>query len=329
MTSSMPEAITANHADCQTPAILLYGFDYLEKQFKILHTLIPRIGQDQDIEIVHDVRVAVRRARTALNILKPDLPKRLFGKGNRVLKTLADSLTSQRDTDVQLAFLSTLIETNPPTSFLPGLRRVRHLLIGRTHEQTQLNIKEQSKYALETIKRMRTWAEIHLKVKNRILDNRFFALAGSHLKKRLNGFLLYEKPAFLLPNEQAAHRMRIAAKKLRYSMEFFEDAYGNKLADGIKTIKEVQQILGELHDCDVWLNYLIQIEKSERIRFVNFFGHEETFPRIQAGILFLRDNREKKRRALFQNFSEKWNDWKEISFWKELENQFNDTDLCP
>jgi CHAD domain-containing protein len=60
----------------------------------------------EDIERVHDMRVATRRLRAALEVFRPCYPK---ADGRRVLKevkALADALGERRDRDVAIAALS-------------------------------------------------------------------------------------------------------------------------------------------------------------------------------------------------------------------------------
>jgi hypothetical protein len=47
------------------------------------------------------------------------------------------------------------------------------------------------------------------------------------------------------------HDMRIAAKRLRYVLELFAPSFGAYAADGAKQAKKLQDLLGEIHDCDV------------------------------------------------------------------------------
>jgi CHAD domain-containing protein len=46
------------------------------------------------------------------------------------------------------------------------------------------------------------------------------------------------------------HDMRIAAKRLRYVLEATTPALGPAAADGAKQAKKLQDVLGEIHDCD-------------------------------------------------------------------------------
>jgi hypothetical protein len=49
------------------------------------------------------------------------------------------------------------------------------------------------------------------------------------------------------------HDMRIAAKRLRYVLEIAQPALGSGAADGSRTAKRLQELLGEIHDCDEML----------------------------------------------------------------------------
>jgi CHAD domain-containing protein len=46
------------------------------------------------------------------------------------------------------------------------------------------------------------------------------------------------------------HDMRIAAKRLRYVLEMSEPVLGPPAAKGAKQAKKLQDVLGEIHDCD-------------------------------------------------------------------------------
>ena len=59
-------------------------------------------------------------------------------------------------------------------------------------------------------------------------------------------------PAALDPSEvEALHDMRIAAKRLRYVLELTAHCFGPYAATAAQRAKELQDLLGEIHDCDV------------------------------------------------------------------------------
>jgi len=59
----------------------------------------------EDIEPLHDMRVAGRRLRAALELFRPCFPKKRYKAAIEPLKALADALGERRDRDVAIAFL--------------------------------------------------------------------------------------------------------------------------------------------------------------------------------------------------------------------------------
>jgi len=58
-----------------------------------------------DIERVHDMRVATRRLRAALEIFEPCFPSKRHRKALKRVKALADALGGRRDLDVEIELL--------------------------------------------------------------------------------------------------------------------------------------------------------------------------------------------------------------------------------
>ena len=59
-------------------------------------------------------------------------------------------------------------------------------------------------------------------------------------------------PRVLDPAEvEALHDMRIAAKRLRYVLEVTGELFGPYAAVAVKRTKDLQEVLGDIHDCDV------------------------------------------------------------------------------
>jgi hypothetical protein len=77
----------------------------------------------------------------------------------------------------------------------------------------------------------------------------------------LEGFV----PRALDPQEVVAlHDMRIAAKRLRYILELGTPALGPYAATAAKRAKELQDVLGEIHDCDVTLPRVLALIDTTR-----------------------------------------------------------------
>ena len=58
-----------------------------------------------DVERVHDMRVATRRLRAALEIFESCFPRKRWRKALRRVKALADALGERRDLDVEIELL--------------------------------------------------------------------------------------------------------------------------------------------------------------------------------------------------------------------------------
>jgi CHAD domain-containing protein len=67
----------------------------------------------EDIERVHDMRVATRRLRAVLEIFRPCFPRSEFGAALRDVKDLADALGERRDPDVHIAAMRSFAAAVP------------------------------------------------------------------------------------------------------------------------------------------------------------------------------------------------------------------------
>ena len=66
-----------------------------------------------EIERVHDMRVATRRLRAALEVFEPCFPAKRHRKALKRVKALADALGERRDRDVSIAFLEGFADEAP------------------------------------------------------------------------------------------------------------------------------------------------------------------------------------------------------------------------
>ncbi len=88
-----------------------------------------------DIERVHDMRVATRRLRAALEIFEPCFPAKAYGEALGEVKRLADALGERRDRDVAIAALRNFNDQMPA----PDRRGVASLIEQLRDEQEEAN----------------------------------------------------------------------------------------------------------------------------------------------------------------------------------------------
>ncbi len=111
---------------------------------------------------------------------------------------------------------------------------------------------------------------------------------------RLAELLALSGPALDPAAAEAQHDLRIAAKRLRYVLEIVEPCFGAEAKAARKAARELQGVLGEIHDCDVMLP-------------------------DATGIDSLRALLQTRRELLFQRFRELWLDASDRGIWAALE----------
>jgi CHAD domain-containing protein len=105
----------------------------------------------EDIEPLHDMRVATRRLRAALEVFAPCFPPKRHRKALKRVKALADALGERRDRDVAIEFLAGFASEAPEAD-----RAAVEALIGRLREEQWQANEELAPYvAAKRLKKLR------------------------------------------------------------------------------------------------------------------------------------------------------------------------------
>jgi len=122
----------------------------------------------------------------------------------------------------------------------------------------------------------------------------------------------------------ALHDMRIAAKRLRYILEVTGPCFGPYASGAVKMVKELQDLLGEIHDCDVQLPEVAAFLEELVAEDVAAAGESPKdlarVPnrRTYAGLMALEVHLRARRNALFEQFLELWRDYERKGFTARL-----------
>jgi CHAD domain-containing protein len=115
---------------------------YVEAAAKIVSVRVTEVADHAvgvldtgDIERVHDMRVATRRLRAALEIFESCFPAKPFGRALGEVKALADALGERRDRDVAIATLHSFNDQMAA----PDRRGIASLIEQLRDEQTRAN----------------------------------------------------------------------------------------------------------------------------------------------------------------------------------------------
>ncbi len=102
------------------------------------------------------------------------------------------------------------------------------------------------------------------KVKGLDPDGPFEQNARRIVEVRLKELTSLASQALEPEAKEELHDARIAAKRLRYVLELAGPAFGRPAANGARVARGLQDLLGEIHDCDVMLPRVR--EHAERLR---------------------------------------------------------------
>lgn len=292
-----------------------------------------------DIEHIHRMRVASRRLRAALPIFAECFGKAAYRRWRREIREVTRALGAARDADVQIAFLRSYLATVPAEGAprfglhfsaetggaailaAPLRTGVECLLLRLLQRRAALQPAVAA--AMDDLEAAGTAGAIAAACRERMAgaDVRSayaFEQAFVHISLCLDDLFSHAASVADPAAEKEHHAMRIAAKRLRYTMETFAPLYPGELKSEIAALKKLQDYLGDIHDCDVWAAFLPGFLEEERERCRTYFGHEGAMAAIEPGILRLREERMARRRALFDDFAAYWADLGRSGSWDGL-----------
>lgn len=220
----------------------------------------------KDPEGVHDMRVASRRVRSALRDFWPHLRKTQIAPSTKHLKEIADKLGVVRDHDVAIIALEKLqkkankeIASGLQTIIddqKAGLDTARKELVEALNYKKLSGLKRDFRRAVETaIVRRATTQNSTAATTTLNSGPSYKAFARSTVVKRLKELEALSPCLYEPQKVKPLHEMRISAKRLRYAMELFAPCWGDQLRLFSRQVARMQSALGELHDCDLWIEH--------------------------------------------------------------------------
>lgn len=225
----------------------------IAEQYRAVVKQEKKVVADKDPEPLHQMRVGMRRLRTALQVFEGAiaLPKAAAAKQ---IGSLAKVLGRLRDLDVQIDALQTqycsdLAETRQRSldEVIAKLQKERRVASADVKDALTRSRYQQLKTAYET------WIE----------QPRYTALASQPLQLFLPDLLSPLLSTLLLhsgwlvsadasdADSEGLHDLRKACKHVRYQAEFFVSFYGEAFQTWIDDVKAIQSKLGTVHDSQV------------------------------------------------------------------------------
>ena len=238
----------------------------------------------EDTEHVHRMRVATRRLRSALALFPFCFPARQIQVWEKEIKHITRILGETRDTDVQLLTLCDVLKNIEDPSLETGIRRL-FLRIRQGREILQEKV-------LKALDRFRDSGveESMVKISRKVLgkariqkipevSGSLFNTAVERCVEKMTDVLSYDDFVRDPGNVEQLHALRKSTKGLRYTLEFYDVPYNKELSPYIDELKNLQTLLGEIHDCDFWIDFIPLFLEDETQRTRIYYGNSPSASR--------------------------------------------------
>lgn len=272
---------------------------YCNKQLKKLAKQLPGIRKNDNDEPIHQARVATRRLRQGLDCFRLVFEEKKTDQLLKELKKFLKALGHARDLDVQISFLKDFcnnlsVQNGKATG---DLKDLRNLLAQKRDEVQPEVIKSLEEFEQKKIlkKLMAIVKEKLKKLKQKDLsfnDDFIFCHFSKLISSKFEKVLQYQDHINNPNAIKELHKMRIAAKHLRYTLEIAKKSYDKRIDKYIDTTKKIQTYLGNVHDMDVWLTMVGEIED---------FDHKKDLVLFRNKIIATRNENYEKAKTLWQN----------------------------
>ncbi len=244
-----------------------------------------------DPESVHQMRVGVRRLKSALILFKKviQLPEPLQNDLTHITHALGEARDWEVLRDTSLA---EVVKNNQNGTALQGLQETVALITRQKHQAAARTILS-PRYthwllAFAGWVKAARWRASLTSAQQDGLAAPITGYAELELKIRYQQLRRQGKNISQLNAEQV-HQLRITAKKLRYTLMFFSPLAANgTMSRPIKKLSALQDILGKMNDLSVASNLLAQIKQH----------HPELASLSDASLTYLAASAQEHRRQL-------------------------------
>jgi CHAD domain-containing protein len=245
-----PEPVHISPADAMSEAGRKLLHFHLQRM--LFHEPGTRSGANP--ESVHDMRAAVRRMVSALDVFGGSYKGKTRRSILRGLLLLEEMLGGVRDMDVNIAQAETYLETLPWEA-RPDLEQLiaDWKDLRENNRSRMLRYLDSTKYA-EFAERLLTFCETPDADLARSADA-LPPISVAHSAPAII-YIRYEavrayEPVIAEVPVATLHEVRAEARRVRYTLEFFRDVLGSESRDLIELFVRVQDHLGALQDADI------------------------------------------------------------------------------
>lgn len=286
---TVPEAFGPTAIEARMP-IGRVGLAVLRRHFVALLAKEPGTRLGDDLEELHDMRVASRRLRAALSLFADVLPPSAAKLGDD-LRWIGHSLGAVRDLDVQLEQLDGWL-AEVPEADREALAALRSLL------ETERSAARKAMLADLDSRRYELFVGRFGRMLRSSRGRRTGpaglparAVAPDLIEDRFRAFQKTAKQIGAGSPATDYHRVRIRGKRLRYALEFLSDLYPGETRPLVRRVIALQDLLGLHQDADVAIDRLrrLAVKPGAELRPDTVFAMGEIAERYRLSTAELRD----------------------------------------
>lgn len=237
------------------------GHAILAYHLKILLANEEGTRNDEDREALHQMRVATRRVRAALRDFRSAFSDQELAPFIQDIRWLARLLGQIRDIDVFIEWLQS-VEQDVSSEMRPYIRRLigeRELV--RVRERAALLTAMNSDRYHNFVRSFAAFVESD--AGNAHCDqDALTGLAIVKIGRELQRVRKRGRNADL-KHPGRLHRLRIEAKRLRYTAEFFSTLFPDHMHKLVKQAQAVQDALGRVHDATIHSAFLKEVRRTQ------------------------------------------------------------------
>ena len=266
----------------------------LSRYFRRMQAEEPGARDGRDPERLHDLRVAVRRFRSALRLLADTLPEDEFEFLGNAMEEASLFMGRVRDLDVFLQGLPAL-RTGLPALLQADADALAGAVAAR-REQAQAEL-----LAWFTApRRLADWQRIEETLERSGADGthpQIGAAAAEWILRAARKVFRRGRSMDADAPSDDLHRLRILTKRLRYTIEAFAELYGTGVRRCARKAAALQDVLGAVNDAETAMRWLHHFAEEQGRTFA---------PRLHMAVGALLTLHEERRRAARGEFAAAW-----------------------
>ena len=220
-----------------------------------LSIAVSHAAQAADADAIHDIRVAMRRLSRCLRVFAAFYPPGSWKKIRRRIASLLSAAGAVRDCDIAIELVGRAGIARPAgilTPLVAKRREAGHELLVEIRRWKRRDYTTQWRSRLQLFVSVDGASSVRERRPESVWNPRASAAANArrHLPAIMRDYFAQVRELLAAnPVPAELHAIRLATKRIRYTLELFRSCYGRGMTRRLGMLQRLQQLLGEINDC--------------------------------------------------------------------------------